>query len=254
MKYKHYINGYILDPPHELTVNLIGCGGTGSQVLTSLGRMNYALRRLGHPGLRVVAYDGDIVTEANCGRQLFAEQEIGHNKAEVLVTKLNVFFGTKWECVQDMYGGDSPTANITISCVDTVKARKLIAARLREEGLYDSDKVYYWLDFGNTKDSGQVVLGTAGRTHKQPKGKRGCIGLLPSVNDLFNLSKLSDRNSGPSCSLAQALTRQDLYINSTLAQMGMALMWKMFKGITDVHGAYLNLDAMKMNPIKVTKV
>ena len=253
MKYKHYIANYILDPPHELTVALIGCGGTGSQVLTSLGRMNYALKQLGHPGLRVVAYDGDIVTEANCGRQLFAEQEIGHNKAEVLVTKLNMFFGTRWDCVQDMYGADSETANIIISCVDTVNARRMIAMRLREQGMYDSNKVYYWLDFGNTTDSGQVVLGTAGRTHQQPKGKRSCIGMLPSVNDLFDLSKLSDKNSGPSCSLAQALTRQDLFINSTLAQTGMALMCKMFKGVIDIHGAYLNLDTMKMNPIKVSK-
>ena len=253
MKYKHYVANYILDPPHELTVALIGCGGTGSQVLTSLGRMNYALQRLGHPGLRVVAYDGDIVTEVNCGRQLFAEQEIGHNKAEVLVTKLNMFFGTRWDCVQDMYGADSETANIVISCVDTVKARKMIASRLREQGMYDSNKVYYWLDFGNTQDSGQVVLGTVGRTHQQPKGKRGCVGMLPSVNDLFDLSKLSEKNSGPSCSLAQALTRQDLFVNSVLAQTGMALLWKIFKGVIDIHGAYLNLNTMKMNPIKISK-
>ena len=88
MKPKHYVANYILNPPHELSVAVIGCGGTGSQVLTALGRMNYALRQLGHPGLQVAAYDADIVTEANCGRQLFAEQEIGHNKAEVLTTKL----------------------------------------------------------------------------------------------------------------------------------------------------------------------
>lgn len=253
MKYKHYTANYILDPPHELTVALIGCGGTGSQVLTSLGRMNYALKQLGHPGLQVVAYDGDIVTEANCGRQLFSEQEIGHNKAEVLVTKLNMFFGTKWDCVQEMYNGDSPTANIVISCVDTVKARRMIASRLREESLYTEDKVYYWLDFGNTVDCGQVVLGTSGREIPQPKRKRSCVGLLPSINDFFELSKLNDRSSGPSCSLAQALTRQDLFVNSTLANLGMSLLWNLFNGVIDIHGVYMNLKTMKVNPIKVMK-
>lgn len=253
MTYKHYTHNFLLAPPHELTVSLIGCGGTGSQVLTALGRMNYALKQLGHPGLLVTAYDNDIVTEANCGRQLFSEQDIGHNKAETLVTRLNMFFGTQWDCVQELYDGRSSTANITISCVDTVKARKAIAYNLRQQSMYDREKILYWLDFGNTADSGQVILGTAGRKHQQPKGKRGCVAMLPSVNDLFDLSKLSDHHSGPSCSLAQALTRQDLFINSTLANLGMDLLWRLFKGVTDIHGAYLNLRTMNVNPIKVTR-
>lgn len=252
MKYRHYTHNYVLAPPHELTVSLIGCGGTGSQVLTALGRMNYALKQLGHPGLLVTVYDGDIVTEANCGRQLFSEQDIGHNKAETLVTRLNMFFGTRWDCVQEMYTATTPTSNITISCVDTVKARKDIAVSLRQKSLYDRDKVLYWLDFGNTADSGQVVLGTAGRKHQQPKGKHCCVPKLKSVDNIFNLSKLSDSKSGPSCSLAQALSKQDLFINSTLANIGMDLLWKLFKGVIDIHGAYLNLNTMNVNPIRVT--
>lgn len=253
MKFKHYVANYILNPPHELSVAVIGCGGTGSQVMTALGRMNYALRQLGHPGLQVAAYDADIVTEANCGRQLFAEQEIGHNKAEVLTTKLNMFFGTRWDCVQSEYNSDSPTANIVISCVDTVKARKMIAQRLREQNMYQENRVHYWLDFGNAQKTGQVILGTAFRKVEQPKGKRGCVGYLKSVNEMFDLSQLSDAHSGPSCSLAQALTKQDLFINSTLANLGMALLWKLFYGVIDIQGAYLNLDTMKVNPIKIEK-
>lgn len=253
MKYRHYTHNYVLDPPHELTVNVIGCGGTGSQVLTSLGRMNYALRKLGHPGLLVTAYDGDIVTEANCGRQLFSEQEIGRSKSEVLVTKLNMFFGTKWDSVPEMYGENSETANITISCVDTVQARKEIGFRLKQCGLYDRNSVEYWMDFGNTVDGGQVIIGTAGRNHEQPANRRKCVGFLPSVNDMFDLSKVSDRKSGPSCSLAEALTRQDLFVNSTLANVGMSLLWNFFKGVVDIHGAYVNLRTMNVNPIKVGK-
>ena len=85
--------------------------------------MSYALKKLGHPGLHVTAFDADIVTAANCGRQLFSEQEIGLNKAEALITKLNFFFGTKWESIGEYYKEGSQLANITISCVDTVAAR-----------------------------------------------------------------------------------------------------------------------------------
>lgn len=251
MKYVHYVNEYLLNPYHPVTVSLIGCGGTGSQVLTSLGRISYALQQLGHPGLQVTAYDGDVVTEANCGRQLFAFQEIGHNKAEVLVTKMNMFFGTKWECVPKMYGKTSKIANITISCVDTVKARLTIADRLKKNSNLDYEKAMYWLDFGNMTDRGQVILGTVGKEIKQPEGKENVVETLKNITEFFDLRAVNDDDSGPSCSLAAALRKQDLFINSTLAQVGCALLWKMFKGVIDTQGAFVNLETMKVNPIKI---
>lgn len=254
---RHYVHNYILNPYHGLTVNVIGCGGTGSQVLTSLGRMSYALKKLGHPGLHVTAYDGDIVTAANCGRQLFSEQEIGSNKAEALISKLNFFFGTKWESVSDFYKEGNDHANITISCVDTVKARLLI--RKGFEGSSnnycdDEYRPYYWLDMGNLADWGQVVLGTiAKRKIEQPKDQKDCVNMLPDVTRLFNLKSVKEEDQGPSCSLAEALSKQDLFINSTIANAGMAILWKMFStGVLDIHGAYLNLSTMQMNPIRIT--
>ena len=65
MKRVHYTDNYLMSPQHPVTVNLIGAGGTGSQVLTCLARLDAALRGLGHPGLFVTLYDPDIVTEAN---------------------------------------------------------------------------------------------------------------------------------------------------------------------------------------------
>lgn len=256
--YRHYVHNYMLDPMHPLTVALIGAGGTGSQVLTSLGRMNYALQELGHPGMQVTVYDADIVTPANCGRQLFAPQEIGRNKAEVLVTKLNMFFGTAWESVPEMYAEGSPKANIVISCVDTVASRMTIKKNLDSDANYisrgDTTHCYYWLDFGNTQNTGQVILGTIEKA-KQPKGKRTVTEALKCVTDYFDLTQVNEKDGGPSCSLAEALSKQDLFINSTLAQVGMALLWKMFtKGVLETQGAFLNLETMKLNPIRVEKV
>ena len=47
MKRVHYIDNYLINPQHPVTVNVIGAGGTGSQVLTCLARFDTALRGLG---------------------------------------------------------------------------------------------------------------------------------------------------------------------------------------------------------------
>ena len=170
MKKLHYVDDYLLAPYHPITINLIGCGGTGSQVLTALARINVALHGLGHIGITVHAYDADVVTEANLGRQLFSENDLGVNKANVLISRLNRFFGTDWESYSEEFPSkDSKTANITITCVDSVKARIEIGKYLRNHNVAtDQEREYYWLDFGNTQTSGQVVLGSIPKKIKQP--------------------------------------------------------------------------------------
>ena len=100
-------------------------------------------------------------------------------------------------------------------------------------------------------DRGQVVIGTAGHSIEQPN-KKFCVPILKSVTDLFKLEEVNEKESGPSCSLAEALSKQDLFINSTLAQFGCAMLWKMFtKGVIDVHGIYLNVNTMRTTPIPI---
>ena len=249
----HYTDNYLLNPTHRVTVNLIGIGGTGSQVLTCLARIDYALQALGHPGLHVTAYDPDEITEANIGRQLFSPSDLGLNKATVLVTRINQFFGNDWGAMPKKYDGER--ANITISCVDTVKARLSIAKQLKTTGRYhsyDYNKSLYWLDFGNMTNTGQVVLGTIGDI-KQPKSRKyETVSELKMVTELFDLTKVDEKDAGPSCSLAEALHKQDLFINSTLAQHGCALLWQMITtGYIDCNGLFLNMETHKVNPIKL---
>ena len=55
-------------------------------------------------------------------------------------------------------------------------------------------------------------------------------------------------DSGSSCSLAKALIEQNLFINSTLAQLGDNILWKMFRNrLLEHHGLFLNLETMKVN-------
>ena len=147
-------------------------------------------------------------------------------------------------------------ANITITCTDNIKSRidtwnilKDIPAR----NYTDYSTPLYWLDFGNTQSSGQVVLGTVPRRIKQPKSQiYKTVPSLKVITKMVKFSKIKDDDSGPSCSLAEALEKQDLFINSTLAQLGCDILWKMFRhGMVEHQGLYLNLNTMKVNPIMV---
>jgi len=91
----------------------------------------------GHPGgLDVTVVDGDTISPTNCVRQPFARPEIGLNKAIVLVSRLNLFWGLKWEAVpahlqpgtfiSRSYSGDDLRAHLVVGCVDTRAARAVI--------------------------------------------------------------------------------------------------------------------------------
>lgn len=258
----HYTAQYLIEPQHPVTINLIGVGGTGSQVLNSLARMNSALKALGHPGIYVRAIDPDMVTEANMGRQLFSPSDVGAHKAAVLVGRINRFFGYDWESHAAIYHTGIPSANITISCVDSGKARKQIKEVLKapvKQGKYVYTiepylRTYYWMDFGNSSDRGQVVIGTL-QAIKQPKNMTHAgVATLPTIDKIHKDIFIDPKGEvqEPSCSLAEALHKQDLFINTNLANMGLAILWKMFRQAHILHhGLYLNLESLNCTPLKI---
>lgn len=256
MKNTHYTAPYLLNPQHRISVALIGVGGTGSQVLTHLARINEGLLSMNHPGLHVTSYDHDIVTEANIGRQAFSSADLLLNKAIVITTRINRWFGNDWNAVPEKYNGQP--ANIIISCVDTAKGRieisKLIGTnKQNQRNVEPYEYKYYWLDFGNSRDTGQVILGTIGDIKQPNSEKYQPIGLLKNVVKYFpNLRKIKEADQGPSCSLAESINKQDLFINSTLSNLGCNILWKLFiNGRIDFQGAYLNLNTLSVNPIKI---
>ncbi|OGR05255.1 MAG: hypothetical protein A2511_05770 [Deltaproteobacteria bacterium RIFOXYD12_FULL_50_9] len=252
----HYVVPEILNPTHPVTVHLVGVGGTGSMILSELGRIDKGLRALGHPGLFVVAFDPDTVSEANVGRQLFATQDIGCNKARLLVERVNRFYGLAWESIPYEYSVAqlSTLPQILITAVDTGKARQKIGAALKTRFPQRTTKSpLYWLDAGNRAADGQVVLGCMGKI-KQPS--KGAVARLETIVDLFNLESLdAEQDQGPSCSLAEALDRQDLFINRAMATFAGDLLWKMFReGRLAIHGCFINLAAFRVNPLPVKRV
>lgn len=255
----HYIENYLLNPTHPLTINVIGVGGNGSAVIGSLTRLHLGLQALGHPGIHVRAYDGDQVSVANIGRQGFSPSDVGENKASLLISRINRYYGLNWQGFPVFYdkklvgNSDEHSSNIIITCVDTAKARIEIGKLLSSKTSYSPyRKAYYWMDFGNAKTTGQVILGTLCAI-KQPEESKGAE-RLPTVLEMFSdLDKQDEASSHiPSCSLAQALQSQDLFINPTLVNLGMALLWKLLREVKiSVQGAYLNLDTLKSNPIPI---
>lgn len=257
----HFTERYLMSPSHPVSVNVIGAGGTGSQMMTCLSRLDVTLRALGHPGLFVRLYDPDMVSETNIGRQLFAESEVGLNKAACLISRINNFFGNDWAAEQRRYPSNvkdarqNDMANIFITCTDNTESRLTlweILKQLRKMSHYDMQNPLYWLDIGNGQTFGQVLLGTV-QDIRQPKSKKfQTVSALPVITEYVNYKQVKNEDSGPSCSLAEALEKQDLFINSTLAQFGCNILWKMFRhGSIEHRGIYLNLDTMKVNPIAV---
>lgn len=117
----------------------------------------------------------------------------------------------------------------------------------------DYETPLYWMDFENTQSTGQVVLGSIPKKIKQLASELyKTVDSLKVITRFVKYARVKETDSGPSFSLAEALKKQDLFINSTLAQLGCNILWKMFRnGMIEHHGLFLNLETMKANPILI---
>lgn len=248
---RHYTHSKIISGSHRVNITLVGVGGTGSHVLTGLGQIHHSLRALDHPGLFVTVFDDDIISEANIGRQAFAMSDVGHSKASVLTSRINGYYGLDWDACPLTYPNDRyiPThTDILISCVDTAKARVAIANHIEAS----NTPPIYWLDFGNTSHAGQVVLGTCQQV-KQPASNYETTAVLPSILTLYpNLGEIEEQDDTPSCSLREALLKQDLFTNSIMAHMGCNLLWTLLKNaFIEFNGFFANIWGGNVSPLPI---
>jgi len=238
----HRIHPELLE--RQVRVLVVGCGGTGSAIVAGLPYLHQSLVARGHPGgLHVTVMDGDTISATNCIRQPFTRSEIGLNKAIVLVNRLNMFWGLKWEAIpvhlkagtfiSRSYSGDDLRAQIVIGCVDTRAARAAI-----RDAVSHWSTVSYALDLGNNADSGQFILGEPlNERNRRSKLRLRCAWEL--FPEICNPSLDDDE---PSCSAAAALERQEPFVNSTLAQHALALLARLFRyGTLCYHGGFINL-------------
>jgi len=222
---------------------VIGVGGTGSEVLSSLARIDYAVRALGHSGLKVTAWDGDKVEAPNIGRQAFYPADLGKNKAIVTIERINYLFGNHWVANPTMFDAESGLGgcDLLITCVDIAQFRADIA---KESVNYYSSVL--WLDTGNGSHDGQVIIGRLGRYTPNDEVP------LPNVFDFYpSLDGMKEDNT-PSCSMEEALANQDLPINRAVANVAMQLIWSLLRhGGLSHQGAFLDIRRGTVTPINI---
>jgi len=234
-----------------LRVLIVGAGGNGSAVLLGLPYLHQAMKVWGHAGgLHVMLVDGDQVTETNCVRQPFAAADVGLNKAVVLINRVNLFWGLRWQAHPEHFHKDSLRTNsagphLIIGCVDTRAARQAIVSAVTRS----NDSAVYWLDLGNNASSGQYVLGQPLNAANRRNATR-----LRTVAELY--PEIADAEAGedplPSCSAAEALVRQEPFINQVLATSALAMLARLFRyGVLTHHGAFFNADTGRMAALPV---
>jgi len=98
----HTLSSELLRRPVRVLV--VGCGGNGSAITAGLQYLHQAMIVHGHcGGLDVTLMDGDVVSATNCVRQPFSHAEIGHSKAVILVSRVNLFWGLNWHAVPEHF-------------------------------------------------------------------------------------------------------------------------------------------------------
>jgi PRTRC genetic system ThiF family protein len=166
--------------------------------------------------------------------------ELSVERVRDLINRINLFWGMNWQAVPQSFHEHSfdreydRCPDLVIGCVDTRAARRAIEASFSRA----LNRVSYWLDLGNNAASGQYVLGQPLNARNRRKAER-----LRTVSELY--PEIVDERVGedplPSCSAAEALDRQEPFINQTLAASALAMFAQLFRyGKLTHHGAFFN--------------
>lgn len=155
---------------------LVGAGGTGSFMAMNLARLAYELKALGKQA-RIVIVDPDRVEEGNIPRSNFCFAEIGLNKAETLAGRVSRAWGIEVGFVKEGFrpallqsetgdwqvqSSNSNKLTVLVGCVDNHLAREQLHEALKLYGARACDSSaprVWWIDGGNGRDAGQVLIG-----------------------------------------------------------------------------------------------
>jgi PRTRC genetic system ThiF family protein len=236
------------------TLLLVGCGGTGSALATIVGRTLYHMKanRMGIPR-DVFLIDDDMVEMKNVGRQGFVAADAGQYKAEVLARRLSLGFGLKiqYHCEKfDAAMSPERGSNIILGAVDNHQARQDI-----------SQVKSIWIDAGNHKSAGQVVIGNTadasevGYSIASFDAKRSSsIKYLPNAALVFPaLLEAEKVERELSCAELLELNQQHLLINQQMALVAGQYLYKLLmREPIRSHYTYIDLDFLTMRSEMIT--
>lgn len=237
----------------------VGCGGTGSFLALHLARLAYHCREQHGLAMRVILVDPDTVETKNIGRQNFCPAEVGQNKAQALMLRLNRAFGLAFQA-RDMpfdreiggIKGGGQTLWLLVGCVDTGTARSELAAKATQMGGY-----WWWLDCGNHEHSGQVLLGNRTNLTAPDISPLGfCAGLpLPSVQHPELLAAPSPAEPAPeSCADLALREAQSLMINQAVAGWAAQYIYRMVVARDlDLYATYVDLATGSARSVAIVR-
>ena len=226
---------------------VVGAGGTGSFAIPAIARLIYELRQQQNKPVELLIVDPDVVEGGNIPRSNFCAAEVGRFKAQSLAERITLAWGIetefsceKFEPEKHLKRSNSDYRSLTViaGCVDNYVARRDIHQAIDEFRGYGSSDApnLWWIDGGNGRSSGQVLLGSNTKRVKADQHFTGtsiCKSLpAPSLlhPDLLQAEKTSQSNSseGLSCPDRVRLGEQSLNINQRVAVEMTEMLTEMF--------------------------
>ena len=235
----------------EIELWLVGCGGTGSWLAPSIVRLG---RVLSSKGKKVKLYfvDPDYVEEANVLRQCFCDAEIGLNKAKTLALRYAITWKMEVGAIAQPFDPDwvTPGYNtlaLVTGCVDNARARQSIAQVLENNNQRLAPHTWY-LDCGNSRRSGQVLLGSHLSTQSDDYqfNPLGCFRLpAPTIQqpDLLVPQPEEMEDNTLSCEQLALLNSQSLSINQRVATEAFDYLLQLTSGKLRRFATYFDLES-----------
>ncbi|MGR5448503.1 PRTRC system ThiF family protein [Vibrio sp. PNB22_3_1] len=227
---------------HNISIHLVGCGGTGSFLCSEIINLINAVTMLSPETEFVVKlFDPANVTEANLVRQQFFKTQLGMNKATALAWTANNLYGMNFIAIESEYNPDQyTTPDILITALDKPSTRYAIYKKH-----LNKRNATYWLDTGNAEQDGNIILGELGLTQDRAR--------LPTVCDMFDYSVLSDdEGNTKSCSAMESLSKQRLGVNAMSARLGGQLLFNLvIDGKLENNGAIFDIKTLHTTPLEI---
>lgn len=248
MSYKVSLRGL----PENFRILVVGCGGTGSFVAEGLCRILPSDQPL-------LLVDHDRVEPHNLLRQNYFEGDVGRFKTQALAERLARQYGRRiaysvypfnHDLVGESLGGglyQVVTHGIVIGCVDNVAARKEIAKCVRLGT--------WWIDAGNGRNSGQVLLGNTDRVEMLEesfdKDTMTASNLpMPSMQlPSLLIPQVGRVTRRTDCAEAVEADEQSPIINQAMATLVLEFVYRLLQGTLTWMGAYIDLDMGTLQPI-----
>ncbi|MBA7632191.1 hypothetical protein ES703_39734 [subsurface metagenome] len=235
----------------------MGCGGTGSFVAEGLCRLLSSDQTL-------LLIDHDRVEPHNLRRQSYFEGDVGKFKSQALAERLALRYGRRiaysvypfdHELIGEGMGGGLYTRvahGVIIGCVDNVAARREIAKSVQFGT--------WWIDAGNGRNSGQVLIGNADRVERLVDSfdkDTGEVSNLP-MPSLQLPSLLIPPTQSPvrrmDCAEAVEADEQSPVINQAMATLVLEFVYRFMLGTLTWMGAYIDLESGTLQTIPAEPV